>query len=268
MTAKNIGNSETNNPVSDSLGRCLDHYPVRNQNIKRWSLLVIGISLILFSAGFTFIRFFRIIIAIERHGRAILLNQLPVLVLLLCLVIPAGMIMIIVSRRHWSDGITLYENGLIRHNGKQKCIWSWLKTTRLDTRVVHVKFGGSVISTSIKLILEHKPTDTLIIRGHYANLNDLIETIRKFILPILYSRACKRLSDWECLEFNGNLSIIRNGIQLKDSFTPWHQLAEPVLKNGKLMLFKNPGQEKIYQASIRQINNLDLFLHLLKNPPL
>ena len=176
--------------------------------------------------------------------------------------------MIIISKRHRTDGITLYENGLIRHNGKQKRIWTWLKTTRLDTRVVHVKFGGSVISTSTKLILENKLTETLIIQGQYANLNDLIDKVRKFNLPILYTRACERLSDWECLEFEHNLSIIRNGIQFKDSFTPWHELSDPVLKNRKLALFKKPDQEKIYQTSIRQITNLDLFLHLLKNPPL
>lgn len=254
-------------PVSISLGQPLASYPHRNLVVKRGLMTVISLLLIFTAIYLSLSRLFNLLAAIEIHGRAILLNPAFLLILVGLILLLFGIICLVWVLRHEWDGIMLYENGMTLQNGKKEHIWYWHDINQLDSRVTHVKFGSSTISTRIKVTLGHQYRNRLILRHRYENMMACIHQIRNKVLPILYDRAHDQLSRQEYLEFGKGLRVKSSGLEFQDRIQLWSDLENPLIDNGLLKLLTKPDHSIFFQSKIHHIKNLDLLVHLINYPP-
>jgi hypothetical protein len=249
------------------LGQKIELFPIHNHRLKRWLSVITGGLIVFTSAILTGVQIFNIRSAIATHGRAIMLSRLPWTLTLFCLLLPFGALIIILAAVHWDDGITLYEVGLIQQKAKRKRFWIYSDTAQFDTQIKYIKFAGSVIAIRAKIILEDQENQRIIFRNQYDNMERLINQIRVKILPRVYSKAYRRLGQDKTIIFHQKLRAHKQGLKIKDDLTPWTEIKQPEIKNGNLALYGKPNQEKLFKSNINQIRNLDLLLHLIKNPP-
>ena len=242
-------------------------FPIRKRELKRWITLISGIILTLFSIGL--LLYFSLIAwtAIENHGRAILIRYLPFILPLLLIVFPLGLILIIFTRLHWWDSISIDEAGLRIKNGFRRTDLSWSNIERFDTRVTNIQFAGNSVNTRIKIVLKLNNGRTIIIKNKYRWMSELIRQIRNKTLPILTEDAYEQLNNGQEIFFHKQLVGSVKGLSVNGQIIDWSGFEKPVIKNGILSLRDKDGEENLIKTSINQIKNLDLLLSLIANPP-
>ena len=208
---------------------------------------------------------YELVMAVRLHGRAMVLQQAPSLILLLAS-LPVGVIILAFTAVNWNNHLTLFDRGLVLRRGLRKRVWTWEATTRLDTRITHIKFGGSIIDIRVWLLLG-KPQDTLILRNQYEDMLHLVQMIRLRLMPCLVEQAFESFRQNNRIEFTNALSATRQGIEVNGKPYFWSQIEAPTIKNRKLTLWENQSQVKVVQENLNQITNLDLLLYLLNHPP-
>lgn len=261
---------QTKHPKEDpkiDLGQKLNHYPTRRLGLKRWSAIIIGYLLIISAVLFSLIHFINTWQLVSIHGRAIVLNRISTPLTLLGLILPMGVLMIIFANFHSSDGITLYDKGLLENRGLKEHIWLWESTHRLDTRITKVKFGGSLIALKIKVLLENHQQGRYIIRNRFDSMDDLIYQIRLNVLPLLVKIAHRQLLRGETITFHKNLTATYPGLKINNGLLPWKELSKAQVEKDQLKLYKKNNPGEIFKSNIQGVKSLDLLLHLIKNPP-
>lgn len=249
------------------LGRVLDHFPVQNHIIKRWLTLVLGVLMILVAIALTANLIYRMWTAIQFHGRAILLGVLPFPTAFYALFLVGGIIMVSLARVHWSDNITLYEMGVVKYTRNRVRIWQYAATQSFDSNVKQVVFGGSIVSTRVKVTLEDSTHRRWVIRNDYIRMDELIHLLRLNILPGLVERAHHRLAGGETIKFHRGLQATQDGLNITGNFTPYDQV-ETVIHNQVIKLHQKGNPEIfLFKSKISQVTNLDVLLDLLKIPP-
>ena len=256
--------NEKTSPVAE-LGQEIATFHSRNQTSLRVIGLAFGISIILAASGFFILRFSEMVTAIRLHSRAIILHHAPSLLLLLAC-IPLGVLILLITGINWNNHLTLYEGGFIRSWGLRKKTWYWQSTTRLDTRITHIKLGANIINMRIKLLMANQ-NENLVIRNRYRPMQDLIHQIRSILVPILWKQALGQLARNESVSFHKGLVATWLGLEIRGVQVPWHLIDTAIIKNHKLILQGVQEIEKLIQVNLNQINNLDLLLFLLNNPP-
>jgi hypothetical protein len=255
-----------NDRVTD-LGHVLDHFPVQNHIIKRWLLLILGVLTILAVITLTVNLVNRMWTAIQLHGRAILLGIFPFPTAFYALLLVTGILMVFLARIHWSDSITLCDTGFVKNNRNSVHIWQYADTQSFDSHIKQIIFGGSIVSTRVKVILEDSTHKRWVIRNNYIRMDDLILLLRLKILPGLVERAHQRLADGETIKFHKDLQATQDGLSINGEFTPYDQI-ETVIHNQliKLHQIDNPKVLK-FKSKISHLTNLDVLLDLLNIPP-
>ena len=234
---------------------------------NRWATVILGGLIILGTALFSGLQILNTYTAITRHGRAVLLDKLPLIFLVIAIGLPIGILLILWAKNHWDDQLIIHKNGFSQQKGTQKKNWYWQQTEKLDTAITSIQFGGSIVSTKVKLRLEDSNGGSLVIRNNYQRMSDLIDRVRSNILPKLYEKAIDKLDQNEIINFHPQLIATQNGLQINDQLTPWEFLADPISKNNKLILKSMGEKEILFKSNIKQIENLDLLLCLLDNFP-
>ncbi|MBW6465609.1 MAG: hypothetical protein K0B06_03805 [Brevefilum sp.] len=248
------------------MGHVLDHFPVQNRIVKRWLPLVFGVIMILSGIALTANLIFRMRSAIQLHGRAILLTILPSPTACYALILIGGIIIVTLVRVHWSDNITLFQMGFVKDQGNRVKFWQYQAIQRFDSHVKQVIFGGSIVSTQVKVILEdnHK---RLLLRNNYIGMDDLIHLLRLNILPGLIERANHRLAEGGKIEFHKRLQATQHGLIINGNLTQLDQI-ETVIQN-QLIKLHQKGQPELllFKSKLSNIKNLDVLLDLLSIPP-
>jgi len=265
-----MGPSQSNQGKKDAdhkqgLGPEIAKFSACNQHSKRVIGLASGGLTILVSIIFFILRFSEMITTVSVHGRAVFLLHAPALILWLAL-FPLGMIILLITGLNWNNHLTLYERGLAVHRGLRKRIWYWERTTRLDTRITHIKFGGNIVDIRIKLILGN-PHEMLVIRNRFTPMSDLVQLIRSKLLPILAEWAEDQLHQNKPLVFHTGLVAVKTGLEIHGRKMRWGAIEGPKLKGKKLILLKSQAKEKLFQVNVNEITNLDLLVYLIKYPP-
>lgn len=264
-------NPQTTTPKEDpkqDLGQKLGHFPIRRLGLKRWSAVVIGSLLTVSAVLFSLIHLSNTWQLIGIHGRAIILNRFSMPLTLLGLILPMGILLIVFANIHSSDGITLYNKGLVEKRGLRESIWLWDTTHRLDTRITKVKFGGSLIALNINVLLEDQQQRRYTIHNRFDSMDDLIYQVRLKVLPLLVKKAHSQLLKGETITFQKNLTATYPGLEIKNGLLPWQELSKAEVENGQLRLYKKNNQAEVFMSNIKNIKSLDLLLHLIKNPPI
>lgn len=202
------------------------------------------------------------------HGRAILLRTLPLPLGLFSAGILAGVLLLAYTHRHWQDGVSLYENGLVVREGKRVSQLLWKATTRFDSRIHHIKFGMSVAGEKFHLLFENDRGKIISLTGKYADMPTLVEQTRAAILPRLYANAMTRLRHGNQIDFAPGLSAVLKGIVIKDDLCRWDTLNPPRMQKNNLRLSRTGDNQVVFQIPIKRVRNLDLLLALFENPPL
>ncbi len=259
-------------PMTDlddaQLGEKIAEFQIRQRGLKRWLNIAIGILLILSTIVSAVIMFQATWLAVNIHGRAVILRLFSPSLILYPLTFLTGFLFIFNAFRLWSAGIDVYEYGFIRHKNWHKKHWYWDQTSRLDNRVKYIKFGGSTVSLQTKTILEDDQQNRVILHNRYNNMEDLIYLIRLRILPGLKADAHDRLRRGETIKFNQKLKAVEGGLMINDELVPWSDINEPMIKNGVLKLNRaNNPDEWIFRSSNNHIKNMDLLIELLDDPP-
>ena len=249
------------------LGKALAHFPAEGWVWKRWMLVIFGGAVAIGSLIATILLVFEADIAIQRHGRAILLKYLPMPFAPVVLLFPLGGILIFTAWLNWQNRITVYEKGIRHQKGKRSHSWFWGEFVRLDTRVIHVRFSGSNIASYTRILLGDQHNHQWKIQNHYQQMGQLIHIIRVNVLPIIYQKMVNRLIDGEAITFSKNLQAIRNGLKINGNFSPWHILDKPEIDKGKFLLNHKETREVLFKSRVGQIVNLDSLLQLIKDPP-
>jgi hypothetical protein len=248
------------------MGHILDHFPVQNRIFKHWLPLVFGVIMILAGIALTANLIFWIRAAIQLHGRAILLTILPSPTAYYALILLGGIIITTLVRVHWSDSITLFQTGFVKNQGNRGKIWQYQATQRFDSHVKQVIFGGSIVSTQVKVILEdnHK---RLVLRNNYIHMDDLIHLLRLNILPGLIERADHRLAEGGKIDFHKRLQATQHGLIINENLTSLDQI-ETVIQNQWIKLHQKGEPEfLLFKSKLSNIKNLDVLLGLLSIPP-
>jgi hypothetical protein len=240
----------------------------KDHKLKRWGLIVLGGITLLFVTLFSVLLILNTYTALQRHGRAILLDRVAPLIPLVVLGLPLGIIMILCEKNHWEDKLILEVNEIIRRNGKKHQIWPYKATQSMETTITNINFGGSTVGTKVKIILEDEDKQKLIIRNQYQNMADLIDNIRSRILPDLYKKAVQKLARGEMIQFRPDLIASKEGIEVNNKHLRWDETITTVIKNNKFILTEENEQEPFLKSKVKKISNLDLLLCLLDNPPI
>ena len=252
-------------PLEADLGQEIAVYQAGNQVRFRVIGTAFGTSIILAALVFFTLRFSEMVTAIRLHGRAIVLLHAPaLLILLLCL--PLGVMILFVTGINWDNHLTLYERGLRRKWGLSTKSWTGAATTRLDTHIIHIKFGGNIVDIRIDLILEN-PHETLVIHNQYRDMADLIDRLRGILIPILRAAALREMANHQKVVFHHALAATLQGLEIDGNLFTWQQIDSPFIKNQKLILQNRQTNEKLIQINLKKITNLDLLLNLLTVPP-
>jgi hypothetical protein len=251
----------TNNPE-------VEIFPPKDHNLKRWGLIVLGGITLLFVTLSSVLIILNTYTALQRHGRAILLDRVTPLVPLLIIGLPLGIVMILWAKNHWNDQLAINKKALSRQNGKTQRIWRFKDTYKLQTDITNINFGGSIVGTKVKIVLEDEDNQKLIIRNHYQNMADLIENIRSRILPDLYNKSVQELARGEIIRFRPDVIASKEGIEVNKKLLRWDANITTVVKNNKLILTEENEQKPFLKFKVKKISNLDLLLCLLDNPPL
>lgn len=244
----------------------VDHFPLKNEKSRRWLVLLGSLNVTLFAIFLIIDRTLALSSGIQIHGRAVVLNQAPLLLFLIFLALPASIIGILYARNHWHDGITILNEGFRQKRGRNLIEWRWQETTCLDARINHIVFGGGEISTRVFIRLEDQDGKELIIQDHYERIDELINIIRSQILPVLLVNARLSFVQNYDLHFGSGLKANALGLMDKGLFFPWSDIEPPIIKNSRFIL-NSKQQKKIVQTKIQNIRNLDLLIHLIKYPP-
>ena len=250
---------------NSDLGAEINTFPVRYLSYKRVVGTALGTSIILAATSFLTLGFYELVMAVRLHGRAVILQHAPSLILLLAS-LPIGVVILAFTAINWNNHLTLFDHGLVLRRGLRKRVWIWEATTRLDTRITHIKFGGSIIDVRVWLILG-KPQDTLILRNQYEDMSNLVQMIRLRLLPCLVEQAFESLRQNHPIKFTKGLSATRQGIEVNGTLYFWNQIDAPMIKNRKLTLRESQSQVKVVHENLNKITNLDLLLYLLNYPP-
>jgi hypothetical protein len=250
---------------TQDLGAEIYSFPVRNLSYKHVIGTTLGTSIILAAISFFTLGFYELVMAVRLHGRAMVLLHAPPLILLLAS-LPVGVIILAVTAINWNNHLTLFDQGLVERRGLRTRIWTWEETNRLDTRITHIKFGGSIIDMRVCLILG-KPRDTLLMRNHYEDMSHLIQQIRVRVLPYLVEQTSERLNKNHPIEFTKNLLATRQGVEVNGKSFFWNQIEKPIIKNRKLILRESQSQQKVFHVNLKRITNLDLLIYLFNHPP-
>jgi hypothetical protein len=249
-----------------SMGHVLDHFPVQNRIVKHWLPLVFGVILILAGIALTANLIFRMQAAVQLHGRAILLTILPSPTAYYALILFGGIIITILVRVHWSDSVTLFQMGVVKEQGNRGKTWQYQTTQRFDSHIKQVIFGGSTVSTRVKVILEDNHR-RLILRNNYIRMDDLIHLLRLNILPGLIERANHRLAEGGKIEFHKSLQATQHGLIINENLTSLDQI-ETVIQNQWIKLHQKGQPELLlFKSKLSNIKNLDVLLGLLSIPP-
>jgi hypothetical protein len=261
LTSKSEGENYT-----EKLGKELDHFPIRNQFFKRWLLLATGIFSILCALVLLVSLIIQTWRGVQLHGRAFLLWAFSMPVLLYLLLLITGSLLVFLAKIYWWDGITVFENGLLKRTREKDQVWRYQDSQRFDNYITQIKLGGSIIAYRVKLILENESNSCLVIRNLYEQMEELIQIIRLGVLPGLLHRTRQRLQNGESVTFHQEIIAERNGLQIKGELIPYHQI-KPEIKNEMLRLYQKDDQNKLMLKShLEQIRNLDLLIDLIENP--
>jgi hypothetical protein len=256
--------AEQNAPT---LGESLAVFPSHNQMIKRWGALIFGAALIISSIGLTFLLVRQTWDRINIHGRAVILSAFPRPAALYMLMFLVGVLLITLVIIFWQDGIQLFERGLVQLSARKNKTWIYKSTTRFDSHITQITFAGSLVSTHVKIILEDQAGQRLVIRNRYKNMPALIETLRATIVPLLIEKSRQRLRKGEDLVFHKDLKAHQGAITINGEDVPY-EAVEITVENQALKLHQAGDLKKVYyKSSVYDIQNLDVLINLLENPP-
>jgi hypothetical protein len=180
-------------PVSTELNQkqdletVIESFPGRNQTLNRLIGISLGCSLILASIGFFVLRFSEMATGIMTHGRAVLMLHAPSLTFLLAF-LPVGAIVLLFTAINWDNHLTLFTGGLVMRRGRKQTVWEWKSTTRLDTRITYIKFGGSIVDIRINLLIGNT-NEQLEIHNWFEDMSELVQQVRNLLLPLLIDWA-------------------------------------------------------------------------------
>jgi len=267
MTTVKQEKKQHKNDPKQLLGAWIKSFPNSRRLFYRWILLLTGVFLATLASVISIIQFINLLIAINNHGRAIVISQAPSIIFSLCAVLPMGIFLSLLGIIHWNDAVKLYENGIIKVNGIYKKHWLWRDTKSLNSTIKHINFAGSTIAVSQKLDLINNQYGLLKIRDRYKESPELVSSIRSQVIPILYQRAVHQMKNREKIKFHSNLYALFYGIQIKESVFPWGEIQTITTRNGMFELRSKLDQKILFRKNHKRINNIDLLRQLISDPP-
>lgn len=248
------------------LGQSLAEYPRRNWQVNRWLFLILGILSTLTSIGLTTLLASETLNRINNHGRAVILSVVPLPIALYGLLFVFGSVLIILVIVFWQDHISVFTKGLIVRTARRDTTWLYQDTVRFDSYINEINFGGSAVSTQVKIILVSRSDQRWVIRNRYDKMNELIESLRTLILPTLIADGRQRLTHGDTLAFHKHLIAGQHGLQVKNAIIPFTSV-EHSFDNKVFSLYdKEDRKSVLFKAKIHQITNLDLLVNLLDDP--
>lgn len=267
MSNQNQMKSKSETVPDPGLGRLLDHFPRANRTVYRWIWLFLGFLLIIIGSYLSIQHLLKTLSAINTYGRAVLLKPDSWMILALILFLPPGIFLISWSFSHRNDAVYLYEKGFLIQKGKQEQSWLWKNVTRIDTPITNVKFGGDTITTHSKIILNEGDQKIKIISSRYDRMTELVQKVREIVLPMLIETAQNRLNGQKMIDFGNEIRVDQLGLEVQGNHYAWMDLSEPLIEHTTLRINLAKTQTPILRSNINEIKNLDVLLHLIKNPP-
>lgn len=242
-------------------------YPIRYHNLKKSIGIPTGIILILVAIIALFYGAFITWTAMQRFGRAVILRTLPIPLLIFIGGLLIGSLILLLTTRHGYDGIEIGPSGLSLKNGKNHKNVPWESITRLDARINLIKFATSVIDVQSRAEFETVDGETFQITDQVANSQELILRCREAILPKLFQRAQQTLRQGEKISFHRDLSATPHALLIQKMPYYWQDI-EPKFKKRKFALLEKSSSRELISLPINQLENADILLSLLENPPL
>ncbi|MGI6740098.1 MAG: DUF6585 family protein [Brevefilum sp.] len=250
-----------------ALGDLLDSFPLSNRMFYQWFQMIVGILLIITGTYLSIKYLVKTQAAIHTYGRAILLNPDSWLIFALLLFLPPGILLIKNAFRHQNDAVHLYEKGLLVRRGKRERTYRWANITNLATPITTIKFGGDTITTYSKILLNKSDQSVKIISSRYERMTELIHKVREILLPVILNDALSRLKRHEFIDFGKEIRGNQAGLEIRGTHYKWQDLQEPLVEYSTLNLFQNEDENPILRSNVKRIKNLDVLIHLIKNPP-
>jgi len=241
-------------------------YPVRHQQLRNWVALPAAILTLLLSVAALLYGLFTTWIAVERFGRAVVVKTLPTPLLIFAFAFLFGLIMLILTIRNWNAGIEISPSGLTFQRGRTSKTVAWDSITRLDARVNVVKFATSVIDIQSRAEIETDQGETFQITDRIANSQELIKRCREKVLPKLFHEFHKAIRQGEQITFHRDLAAAPQALLVRNMPYYWQDV-EPVLKRKKIALQEKTTKRELIALPINQLENADILLTLLENPP-
>jgi len=256
----------SNAEIDANLGKAINNFLIRHSTFKRWLGLLLGIFLGLISIVGTAYLAVQALQKAQFHGWAILVVQLPLMIFLVVFVLPLGIGLIFYTKRHWDDGIIIYEQGFVKKHKKRSERWLWSEIERLDTRMVKSVFGGSEVNSRIQIDIEAIDHSPLKIKHRYDKMVELAQIIRKKSVPILYQKKRPQLSQKGAEIFHKNLELSHEGLIFNQSQLDWKKIDAIETQRGVLNFSARDQTKKSIKIPLNQLSNLDLLLFIVHNP--
>ncbi len=242
-------------------------FRVAKHKVKRDLQIIVGLILIVMACIAFVVGFYSSWKTVPIHGRAILLQTIPLPLILFLSCLLLGILLLSHTRLHWYDRVSLYQNGLILQIGKKSISWLWDATSSFSTEITAIKFGTGTINEKTRLVFEDDQGQKLVLPGRYAELDSLVEQIRNSLLPQLYKNTVAKMLKGEAIPFMPDLQAVLKGLMIRDDLCRWASLNQPQLNKGMLKISRIGDNKVVYKSPVKKVRNLDLLLTLFENPP-
>lgn len=142
---------------------------------------------------------------------------------------------------NWQKGVVIYQNGIAYNDRKGLRAWRWDEIASITAQIVRHYTNGVYTGTTHKYILVNNQGDKIILNDGFSKVEDLANTVREQIFPLLYKKAADAYNNGQTVTF-GQLSISRNGgLQIGKKSYPWAEIQQVSIEQGYIKIAKKGG---------------------------
>jgi hypothetical protein len=240
---------ESSTSVDYGLGKLLKEYRYRHWHVLSILMIVIGAILTVIGLGVLLIG----------------INQDTLYLSVFCcgiggLVLSGGVVFLLLSNHNRRRRVMLFESGFVHFVEDNAATYPWREINAVWQKIVIV-IGVGVDRYSFTI--QHKNGTLVNLNESILGIEELGIAIQENVSETMLPQVTEQFKNGETVRF-GWLGLNNNGLLRQQDLIEWRNIEEISIRNAVITIKKEGQWRPWYQASVSEVPNLHLFLHLVR----